>query len=79
MTGIRSKNVMAASAERFEGSELFAMRVLSRQVAPEGTTLYFDAFGVHAELFVAATTQWCDFIGSGGSMLGVRVLHPDNA
>ncbi len=41
-----------------------------KQVSPEGTTLYFDAFGVHAELFVAATTQWYDFIGSGGSMVG---------
>ncbi len=41
-----------------------------KQVSPEGTTLYFDAFGGHAELFVAATTQWYDFIGSGGSMVG---------
>jgi RHS repeat-associated protein len=48
-----------------------------KQVAPEGTTLYFDAFGVHAELFVSGTSRWYDFIGSGGSMLGVRVLNPD--
>jgi hypothetical protein len=47
-------------------------------VSPEGTTLYFDAFGVHTELFVAATTRWYDYIGSGGSMLGVRVLDPNN-
>jgi hypothetical protein len=48
-----------------------------KQVAPEGTTLYFDAFGVHAELFTAATSRWYDYIGSGGSMVGVRVLNPD--
>ncbi len=50
-----------------------------KQVAPEGTTLYFSAFGVHTELFIAATSQWYDFIGSGGSMVGVRVLHADNS
>jgi RHS repeat-associated protein len=50
-----------------------------KQVSPEGTTLYFDAFGVHSELFVAATSQWYDFIGSGGSMVGVRVLQPNNS
>ena len=48
------------------------------QVSSEGTTLYLDAFGVHAEMFVAATTQWYDFIGSGGSMIGVRVLSSSN-
>jgi RHS repeat-associated protein len=49
-----------------------------KQVAPEGTTLYFDAFGVHAELFVSGTSRWYDFIGSGGSMVGMRVLDPAN-
>jgi RHS repeat-associated protein len=49
-----------------------------KQVAPEGITYYFDAFGVHTELFVAGTSRWYDFIGSGGSMLGVRVLDPSN-
>jgi RHS repeat-associated protein len=44
-----------------------------KQVSPQGTTLYFTAFGVHTELFTAATSQWYDYIGSGGSMLGVRV------
>src|SRR5262249_27901530 len=48
-----------------------------KQVAPQGNTLYFDAFGVHAELFQSSTTQWYDFIGAGGSMIGVRVLHAD--
>jgi uncharacterized protein RhaS with RHS repeats len=50
-----------------------------KQVAPEGTTLYFDAFGVHTELFVSGTSRWYDFIGSGGSMLGVRVLNADSS
>jgi hypothetical protein len=38
------------------------------QVAPEGTTLYFNAFGVHAELFVSGTSAWYDYLGAGGSM-----------
>ena len=50
-----------------------------KQVAPEGTTLYFDAFGVHTELFTSSTSAWYDFIGAGGSMVGVRVLHSDNS
>jgi RHS repeat-associated protein len=50
-----------------------------KQVAPEGTTYYFDAFGVHAELFVSGTSSWYDYVGAGGSMLGVRVLHADNS
>jgi len=29
-----------------------------KQQAPEGTTYYFDAFGVHAELFVSGTSSW---------------------
>jgi RHS repeat-associated protein len=45
-----------------------------KQQAPEGTTLYFNAFGVHAELFVAGTSQWYDYVGAGGAMLGMRVL-----
>jgi hypothetical protein len=49
------------------------------QVAPEGTTFYFDAFGAHAELFVSGTSQWYDYIGSGGRMLGMRVLHADES
>jgi RHS repeat-associated protein len=47
------------------------------QVSPEGTTLYFDAFEVHAELVTSSTSTWYDFIGSGGAMIGVRVLHSD--
>jgi RHS repeat-associated protein len=30
-------------------------------------------FGVHTELFTAATSQWYDFIGSGGGMVAMRV------
>ncbi len=50
-----------------------------KQVAPEGITRYFDAFGVHAELFLSSNSQWYDFIGVGGSMLGVCVLGSDNS
>jgi RHS repeat-associated protein len=50
-----------------------------KQVAPEGITLYFDAFGVHAELFAGSSNKWYDYIGSGGSMLGVRVLNADES
>jgi hypothetical protein len=50
-----------------------------KQQAPEGNTYYFDAFGVHAELFVSGTSQWYDYLGAGGTMLGVRVLHSDNS
>src|SRR5882724_6167744 len=41
---------------------------------PEGTTLYFDAFGVHAELFSSGTSQWYDYVSAGGAMMGMRVL-----
>jgi RHS repeat-associated protein len=44
------------------------------QQAPEGTTFYFDAFGVHAELFSSGTSQWYDYVSAGGAMLGMRVL-----
>jgi RHS repeat-associated protein len=44
-----------------------------KQQAPEGTTLYFDAVGVHAELFVSGTSSWYDYVNAGGAMLGVRV------
>jgi RHS repeat-associated protein len=50
-----------------------------KQVSPEGITYYFDAFGVHAELFVSSITKWYNFIGVGGSMLGVCVLGSDNS
>jgi RHS repeat-associated protein len=50
-----------------------------KQASPEGITYYFDAFGVHTELFVAAASRWYDYIGSGSSMVGVRVLNPDES
>jgi len=31
------------------------------QIAPEGTTQYFDAFGVHAEAFFSPTMQWNEY------------------
>jgi len=40
---------------------------------------YFDAFGVHAELFLGATSQWNDFLMVGGAMIGLRVLHADSS
>jgi RHS repeat-associated protein len=44
------------------------------QQAPEGTTLYFDAFGVHAEMFPPGTSgTWYDYVSAGGAMLGMRV------
>jgi hypothetical protein len=36
------------------------------QVAPEGTTLYFQAFGVRVELF--AGVQWNEYLMVGGTM-----------
>jgi RHS repeat-associated protein len=45
------------------------------QQAPEGTTLYFDAFGVHAELFSSGASEWVDYVSAGGAMLGMRVLY----
>jgi uncharacterized protein RhaS with RHS repeats len=43
-----------------------------KQVTPEGTTLYFDAFGVHVELFSATISQWNEYLVAGGQMVGVR-------
>jgi RHS repeat-associated protein len=42
------------------------------------TTQYFDAFGVHTERVVSATTQWNDYIMVGGSMIGVRFVQGTN-
>src|SRR5262249_16173330 len=32
----------------------------------------FDVFGIHAELFSAATSQWNEYLMVGGTMVGVR-------
>jgi len=45
------------------------------QIAPQGTTQYFDAFGVHAEAFFSATPQWNEYLMVGGALIGMRVLH----
>jgi RHS repeat-associated protein len=46
-----------------------------KQTAPEGYTYYFDAFGVHTELFLGAVSQWNDYLMVGGALIGVRILH----
>jgi hypothetical protein len=33
-----------------------------KQIAPEGTTLYFDVFGVHVELYTGTTTRWNEYL-----------------
>lgn len=40
------------------------------QTAPEGTTLYFSAFGVRAELL--AGNQWTEYLSVGGAPVGAR-------
>lgn len=39
------------------------------QTAPEGSTLYFAAFGVCAELL---GNQWTEYLTVGGAMVGAR-------
>ncbi len=47
-------------------------------MAPEGTTRYFDAFGVNVELFSSSTiSQWNEYLSIGGSMIGVRFARSD--
>jgi RHS repeat-associated protein len=49
-----------------------------QQVSPEGTTLYFSAFGVHVELFTSGTTgQWNEYLAFGDTLIGVRFEHSD--
>jgi YD repeat-containing protein len=57
------------------------------KVNPIGQTLYFDAFGVHAELMISSTSTWYDYLTAGGAMVAMRVsgsivatryLHTDN-
>jgi YD repeat-containing protein len=45
------------------------------KAAPEGGTLYFDAFGVHAELFLGTNWAWYDYLSAGGAMVGVWVQN----
>ncbi len=48
-----------------------------KQTAPEGTTVYLDAFGVHVEYFMAGTSQWNEYLIVGGKMVGVRFERSD--
>ena len=48
-----------------------------KQNAPEGVTLYFDVFGIHAELFQAATSQWNEYLMAGDGVVGVRFERSD--
>jgi RHS repeat-associated protein len=50
-----------------------------QQTEPAGTTTYLDGFGVHVELFTAATTQWNEFLSVGGAMVGVRFNNVTSA
>jgi hypothetical protein len=43
-----------------------------KQSAPEGIMLYFDVFGIHAELFEAATSQWNEYLMVGCALVGAR-------
>ena len=42
-------------------------------MTPQGTTLYFDSFGVHAE-FLTGSGQWNEYLSVGNAMVGVRFL-----
>lgn len=44
-----------------------------QQITPQGTTLYFDSFGVHAE-YVAGSNTWNEYLPVGNAMVGVRFL-----
>ena len=44
-----------------------------QQVTPQGTTLYFDSFGAHAE-FMPGSGQWNEYLKVGNVMVGVRFL-----
>ena len=45
-----------------------------QQVTPQGTTLYFNSFGVHAEYVVGSNT-WNEYLTVGNVMVGVRFLN----
>ena len=44
-----------------------------QQVTPQGTTLYFDSFGAHAE-FMPGSGQWNEYLKVGNVLVGVRFL-----
>jgi RHS repeat-associated protein len=47
------------------------------QVAPDGTTLYINAFGVSTELFGAGTSaaRWTDYLSVGNAKVGMRIIN----
>src|SRR5262249_17468241 len=49
-----------------------------KQVTPEGTTLYFAAFGAVSELAVSANSRWTDYLSVGNVAVGAR-FHNINA
>jgi hypothetical protein len=53
--------------------ELFACHLRFEQVMLQGTTLYFDSFGVHAA-FLTGSGQWNEYLNVGNAMVGVRFL-----
>src|SRR5262249_48894420 len=45
---------------------------------PDGITLYFDVFGIHAELVQSAGTgTWSEFLSAGDALIGVRYERAD--
>ena len=48
-------------------------RNIRTEVTPQGTTLYFDSFGAHAE-FNPGSGQWNEYLKVGNVMVGVRFL-----
>jgi RHS repeat-associated protein len=50
-----------------------------QQVTAQGTTLYFDGFGAHAELVMGSSWTWNDFLTVGNVMVGVRFLNSGTA
>jgi RHS repeat-associated protein len=43
------------------------------KAAPEGGTLYLDAFGVHSEALVSGTVTWYDYVVADGAMVAVWI------
>jgi RHS repeat-associated protein len=44
-----------------------------QQITPQGTTLYFDSFGAHAE-YLPGSGQWNEYLRVGNVLVGVRFL-----
>lgn len=50
-----------------------------RQVAPEGTTLYFGGLSIYAELFTKTngSSEWHDYLTVGSAKVGLRIDRSD--